>query len=536
MKLSRTFAAGRCATVAVALVFLAFFTIEYLTPFHSDDYSYGQMGFDWAKHWRHYMGWSGRLVADYASSLILLCRSHAVVSLIMALFAAGTCWLITDLPSRLFGSKFSPFKFLLITALYWICNPNLGQTTFWVVGACNYLVTNFCIVLFLYAFFTFRTSSSWGVRGMLFVLALLAGCTNENTSLAIVYTFIAACVLLRLFHVEFNVKSACLYGAGLVIGMLVLLLAPGNFARANHPAFRGFKTMSVKDKIVMQLHRGRYLRVFWQAYALEILGAAMLYWRRHADGNAQKLVWSLLFLSSSCAAFVVMAGSPAMPARAYSGVFFFLLIAVSFALDVDFFKQWSGWLLGILGVAVMAVAVWSWTLVCISYGITKDQEAIRNGQVNYEKLVKGPSAKVVIPDWYFVRLRKSSDMFDMYHSGAMAGWFGVSKIDVVGGMDYDYSVARTGKTLPAVNTAALEDLTVRLREASWKTNKNGTITIETSTDIRGKRLAVAFYADRSRKRQEVALSPKVLCIQGKYVAGVTVRRLPALANVEVLVK
>ncbi len=536
MKLLRSLTPGCCAAAAVAFVFLAFFIVEYLTPFHSDDYSYGQMGFDWAKHWRHYMGWSGRLVADYASSLILMCRNHAVVSVIMALFAAGTCWLIADLPSRLFGTKFSPFKFLLITALYWICNPNLGQTTFWVVGACNYLVTNFCIVLFLYVFLTFRSSSSWRVRGTLFLLALLAGCTNENTSLAIIYTFIAACVLMKVFHIEFNVKSACLYGVGLVIGMLVLLLAPGNYVRANHPIFQWFKTKTVKEKIVMQIRRGTYLRVFWQAYALEILGAAALFMKRSVDGNGQKLVWSLLFLSSSFAAFAVMAGSPSMPARAYSGVFFFLLIAVSFALDVDFFQGRKGWLFGVLGAAVMAVAVWSWTLVFISYGITKDQEAMRNGHVNYEKLVNGPSAQLTIPDWYFVRLRKGRDMFDMFHSGAMAGWFGVSKIDVVTGMDYDYSVARTGRVVPAVNVAGLNELTVRLREASWKTNKNGTITIETSTDIRGKRLVVAFYKDRSRERQEVVLSSKVLFIQGKYVAGVTVRRLPAVANVEVLVK
>lgn len=37
------------------LIFLFFFLIEFNTPMHSDDYSYGLMGFDLTKHFRHYV-------------------------------------------------------------------------------------------------------------------------------------------------------------------------------------------------------------------------------------------------------------------------------------------------------------------------------------------------------------------------------------------------------------------------------------------------------------------------------------------------
>lgn len=536
MKLFQSFTPGRLVAVITGIVFLAFFSVEYLTPFHSDDYSYGQMGLEWAKHYRHYMGWSGRLLADYASSLILLSKSHAVVSVILGAIAAGTCYLIAALPGRLFGTAFSPFKFVVIVGLYWVCNPNLGQTTFWVVGACNYLVTNFFIVLFLYLYLTYKASAGWGIRTVLFVSALLAGCTNENTSLAIIYTFIAMCLVMKFFKIEFDLKSACFYGVGLVIGMLVLLLAPGNYVRANHPAFRWFKTKTVKDKILMQLGRGNYLKEFWPAYLLVVWGAVQQFFRRRTGADQQRLVWTLLFLSSSFAAFAVMAGSPAMPPRAYSGVFFFLLIAVSFALDGGAFKGLSGKLLSLPCLAVIGVGIWAWLLVFISYGITKDQEAIRIEQINYQKLENGPSAQPTIPDWYFVRLRKKSDMFDMYHSGAMAGWFGVSKVNLVRGMDYDYSVMKTGEVVTVLNRAGLAEAKIFVRPYSWKTNQNGTVVLETTTDIRDKKLAVAYYEDRSRNRQEIRLSNKVLCIKGKYYTGATVRKLPNVKNVEVVVR
>ena len=520
--------------VAASLIFIAFFIIEFLTPFHSDDFSYGQMGLTWAKHWRHYMGWSGRLVADYSSSLILLCQNHAVVSAIMAFFAASTCYLIAALPGKIFGTTFSPFKFVVITALFWVCNPNLGQTTFWVVGACNYLVTNFFIVLFLYVFLAFRNSRSWKLRSVLFLLALLAGCTNENTSLALVYTFIVMCLLMKFFRTEFDIKNAFICTAGLVIGMLVLLLAPGNYARANHPAFRWFKTVSLPDKIRMQWHRGSYLRVFWEAYVLCGLGLFGLYIQRKFDRNGQKILWSLLFLSSSLAAFVVMTESPSMPLRAYSGVLFFLLISLSFALELKFFNGKLGWGLSLLGTACIAGAIWSWTCVYISYGITKEQEAIRNDHINYEKLIHGAVAQPTIPDWYFVNLLSSRDKFDMYHSGAMSRWFGVYKVNLITGVDYDYSVLRTGAQITTVNKTNLEAPAIRIRPASWRYRQNGTVILETTSDIRNQKLSIAFYPNRGHNKKIVPLSHKVLFLQGKYYTGVTIRKLPDIANIEIL--
>ena len=520
----------------IFLVFIAFFIAEYLTPFHSDDYSYGQMGLDFTRHYNHYMGWSGRLVADYASSLILLChKHHAIVSVIIALFALGTLYLTAALPNKLLGTKFSSFKFLIIVALYWICNPNLGQITFWVVGACNYLVTNFFIVLFLYAFLSWRDSLNIVKTICLFILAVVAGCTNENTSVTIVYTFVALCLLMKWLEIKFDIKGACICLVGLIIGTLALLLAPGNYARLN--TFGDFKSLPLKEKIFNHLNNNfNFLKYFWQSYVLYLLGTITLLRKIRESNNLQRLLFAFLFLSSAFVAWAVMFASPYMPPRSYSGPFFFLLIAVSFALDIKFFNALDSKFIGLLGIYVIGACVYTWTFVFISYGITKDQEVIRIEQINYEKLLKGSTAKPVIPDWYVVHLRRKHDMFDWFHSGAMAGWYGVAEVDLIRDFDYDYSVMNTGHEITLINNSDLANTKAFIREANWKYHRNGTLVIETTSDIRNKRIIASYYDLRSRDRKDIVLSSKVLCFKGKYYTGATIRKLSGHVSVAIRVE
>ena len=335
--------------------------------------------------------------------------------------------------------------------------------------------------------------------------------------------------------IPFNKKSAFLYGIGLTIGMLILLLAPGNFARANHPAFRWFKETGLFGKIYMQIRRIGHLFYFLPGYLLVGFAYRQLYLTFGKWENKERLIWSLLFFTSSCAAFAVMIGSPSMPSRAYSGIFLFLLISVAFVLDI-------AWEVGKLKLAtwlvefgVIVFAVISWTFMYVSYGITKTQEVIRNDHINSETGVHGTSARPVIPNYYFVRVLRKTDMFDQYHSGAMGSYFGVADVPLQEGVDFDYSILRTGKTIPVV-LSELPATKIYIRYRSWKTKGNGTVLLETTTDIRGKKIYLVYYPPRARKPSEIALSSEILFLSGKYYGGATLKDLPRLTNVRVLVK
>ncbi len=171
--------------LALATLFVLIPTV--FTPLHSDDFIYVLHNDQWSNLVWRYFNWSGRIVAD-SFSLVVLQLPKFLTSLIQSLIWTGLIFLITTLPGIVNQKfKFHKLHFIIIFMLYWVDNPNLGQTSFWTVGFANYLFTNFLIL----AYFTFlfylrdRKLNSLSMVGLI-ILATLAGNSNENTSIVIV--------------------------------------------------------------------------------------------------------------------------------------------------------------------------------------------------------------------------------------------------------------------------------------------------------------------------------------------------------------
>ena len=114
--------------LSVLSIFGCFFSAQYFTPMCSDDFFYSQLDSRFSSHFDHYMRWSGRLLSDYAASLILRIHNHSVVSAIIAGTATALCFLISNIPNVVLHdvSKKSYWRFFCIGILYWIFNPCLG--------------------------------------------------------------------------------------------------------------------------------------------------------------------------------------------------------------------------------------------------------------------------------------------------------------------------------------------------------------------------------------------------------------------------
>ena len=512
----------------ILLIFFAFFIIEFNTPFHSDDFSYAQLGGVEA-HLKHYLGWSGRLVSDFFSTIILNIRIHFIISVIISLFSVAICYLLVAIPNKLFNKDFSSLNFILVSSLYWLFSPNLGQTNFWVVGACNYLVTTFFVALTLYLYICYKDSRSLFTYISLFFIALFAGCSNENLCLALIYTLVTIIVVYKYQNITFNHKLAIVVLSGVIIGSLVLLLAPGNYARLAHPAFASWRELTLFQKLSSHIHRSfDYVHFFKYLILFYIVDVLFLFLSKK-EGYLKKILWSGLFLSSSLFALAVMIGSPYIPPRAYSGIFFFLLLAFSVSSDVSQFKD------GLKKIHLMAqlccfmLFIYSFSLMYLSYSVTKIQETLRNNHINYVKMVEGTSAETTIPSYYFIKLLKDRDMFDQFHSGAQATWFHVNKVNLQN-VDYDYSIIKTGCELTVVNRSSLENVKVYYQPRGLLSSKS-TIIVESTSKIPDD-LKIGFMRDRGTELEEYSLSNPIK-LMDRYYVGLT-RMLPTVGSVTIM--
>lgn len=514
--------------LSIFAIFSAFFLIEYNTPFHSDDFSYVQLGGVKA-HLNHYLGWSGRLVADFFSTVILSIRIHFVISIIISFFSVAVCYLLVAIPCKIFNKEFSSLNFLFISALYWIFSPNLGQTNFWVVGACNYLVTTFFVALALYLFICFKDSRSVLTYISVFVVSLFAGCSNENICFALIFVLIAVIVIFKIQIVSFNKKFAFVVFAGVTIGALILLLAPGNYARLANPAFLSWRELSFSQKIISHVYRSSYYFQFFNYLILiYILDIFFVFFTKNEE-YFKRLLWSGLFFITSIFALVVMIASPAIPPRAYAGIFFFLLLAFSVTADLTLYKDKLKKIQLTIQVIICFIFIYSFILMFHSYSVTKDQELLRNNHINYVKMVNGSNTEVTIPSYYFIKLLKWRDMFDLYHSEAQASWFCVKKINLKY-VDYDYSVLLSGREVSFVNKTALENMKVYYQPRGILSSKS-TILIESTSEI-PENLKIGIMGDRSIDLEEYTLS-KPIKLMDRYYTGIT-RKMPIIGSVVVM--
>jgi hypothetical protein len=75
--------------------------VAILVPMHSDDYFYFNLGLGVSEHLNHYMNWSGRILADYISAILLNFFSTDVVNILNAMAVVSLVFMICQLPYAL---------------------------------------------------------------------------------------------------------------------------------------------------------------------------------------------------------------------------------------------------------------------------------------------------------------------------------------------------------------------------------------------------------------------------------------------------
>ncbi|TCB94598.1 DUF6056 family protein [Enterobacter wuhouensis] len=427
-------------SIATAFViFIIFFSFSLKTPMHSDDFGYFLKGLSIDEHYHHYMTWSGRIVADYISSSLLLINDHLIISLINAFAATSLIFLAVSIPCLYFDVKLSPTYILVIFCLYWLGNPSLGQSTFWVVGSANYLWTNLLVLSFIYVYIlTIVKKSNKLIYISLSVLGLLAGCSNENTSLILLFAITAINAYLIINKIK-DIKFLILTTIPLSIGSAFLLLAPGNFVRASSNSFDDWNALSIFSKLKIHLLERMPYSILssWLVIALGILFLCIYIFNYKLKAR-NNIYFPLIFLLAFFGSNIILAVSPYTPSRSYVGGFVFLLLFTSSTLILAYKNSRNKFAINLLTAFLVVNAAYSCTKDYSVYAMTEKQNQLRIMSIISAR--NHGLNNISIPNFYISGLYRPEDKFDLFHNNkAMGKYYGMNSVDLDRTAFFDYS-------------------------------------------------------------------------------------------------
>jgi len=321
-----------CTVLLLAVIGVTMFLLNAHTPLMMDDYDYS---FSWSTGERlsgvsdilasqavHYRIWGGRSVVHFLAQLFLYLGKPVFNA------ANVLMYLLLLLEIVYLGGKREArwdWRLLMIAhVVLFFTVPFFGVVFLWLDGACNYLWgTALALVPLIIArserengFFDTDCARGW----LALPLCFLAGWTNENTACGV----LAACFLLMIWDAWRGRKVRAWRIAAFAaqaLGVAVLLLAPGNFARPSEPGGRGM--------IMELLYRAAVVSYCALRYAgIPALAAIALLAVACRGKRPVRMEWlSVLCVSAFLSAYALV-GSPQISDRTFTGVLALALAAL----------------------------------------------------------------------------------------------------------------------------------------------------------------------------------------------------------------
>lgn len=430
--------------VTVFVAFMSIFIVEWYTPLHSDDYKYAMLGNTFDAHIHHYLTWSGRVVADYASTLLLASESRFIISAMTGLLVVAFCYFIVKTPTgTLRWKKHDTSIFALIFLTFWLSNPNIGQVVFWIVGSANYLWTNLFVVAWIWNLYRIHTQREEHTQIAMLILGLLAGCSNESIA-----PFVVGLAALAIVHDLWQHKklklNKCLYFVTTLIGASILIFCPGNYQRAKG---EDWYHASLVEQVVIHLKERMpgHLALIWISYVILALLALILLYAQKKGFRFNKFNLRLVVLSMliGIGTSFIMVASPSYPDRVVMSTFVFFLLAISFLARelLNTLDRAADRGVSAINVLLAGIFIWSYTLMCTAYIHVYQQDLVRLDIIEAQQ--QQHKREFVIPDFDFPRMQNRGGEFDFWHEDAVYGkYFGVQSIARKStGVDYSIMVS-----------------------------------------------------------------------------------------------
>lgn len=289
-----------------------------------------------AQKW-HYFNWGGRSIAHGLLQLTLM-QGEFWANIINIFFNIVLGMLIC----KIAHVKGSWFLGITLGFLYGL-NPDWRQSLCWQSGAANYLYMSFFVLLFLWCYertLEENTKALPGISVWIVPLGLAAGWSNEN--MGPTAWLLSLAVMLYLWSREKRFYPWMALGNVMcLLGSCLVILAPGNFARAGEV---------IDEKGLLWKS---FLRCYTECKALfEYLGMALLLLAVLlfvsiciCNMSMKKKTW--IYLAAAILSWGAMLLSPHYPERATFGTLVFMICAI-ISLAGEIMKQKPEWKRGML--------------------------------------------------------------------------------------------------------------------------------------------------------------------------------------------
>lgn len=329
--------------VVIILIFIAIYLLNKLYPLQAEDWVYSFI-FTSDQHvnglsdivksqYEHYLFWGGRCVTHSIAQFLLMIDinlAHVLNSLAFVCFIGITYYISNMYNTTNIG------LFIAMVVSLWLLLPDIASTTIWITYSANYLWGTLIVISFMAIYCSYykkRELDESKIKSVLmFFGGIIAGWTNENISLALFFFIFV--MILYFKYKKVNVPTWAVYGLiGVFIGILFLILAPGNSLRTNDNAYKVFYENNVRMiKVRLYAVFENYIKYLLIPTLIYISSLILFVWKSTSKRKEEILFISLLFAVSAGVATIVMAGSPYFPSRTLFGVVTFMIIGTGYLL------------------------------------------------------------------------------------------------------------------------------------------------------------------------------------------------------------
>ena len=366
--------------IMILPIFIYIWAVSFLTPMMVDDFQmavhstgkFFDLSLIWNQFVKNYFNESGRIgILFWCFSLLSFGRlpfyengANLILSGINGVVFVSFLWLCYVMafgrrPNFLHDKDRVNWLWLFVLSMTIIARK--GETYFWISGYVMYLWSA-TLLLFFGVFyrlvfadkksFHFK-NNSWQEIGFIFFIAalgFLAGMAFEIGGIITIALLLCGIGYKRFMAHE---KLPCWVYVGLiafVMGYIVLMVAPGNYARLSDPFFDQFNQMTFFDKLMRVPHMIRLFitRLRWVSPLIILVG--FYYWHKNSKvaGKSssgvdrfvtiikkdQLFLTAIVFSVASLAAAAAIGFSPVKDARVFFLATVFFMI--SFLLVVDY--------------------------------------------------------------------------------------------------------------------------------------------------------------------------------------------------------